>query len=143
MLGFLISNAPAQEQSGIQSGDGKMDVFGETCDGCVTVDFRDADIRNVLQILSYRSGINIVAGPEVSGLVSIQLTNVPWENALDVILQTHGYGYEKKGNIVIVTTIENLKRIREDALILAEQESLETKTFLLSYANASEVILSI
>src|SRR3989338_360031 len=60
-------------------------------DGFVSLDFREADIRNVLRILAYKSGVNIVAGPEVSGLVTIQLTDVPWEQALQVVLETQGY----------------------------------------------------
>ena len=101
--------------------------------GNVSLDFRDADIRNVLQILSYKSGVNIVAGPEVTGLVSIQLRDVPWQQALEVILQTYGFASEKKGKIMVVTTVENLKKIRENAVALAEQESLETRTFTINH----------
>ncbi|MDD3374852.1 MAG: type IV pilus secretin PilQ [Candidatus Omnitrophica bacterium] len=144
MIGLLTSVGYSQDQqSQPVAEETALDVFGDTCEGCVTLDFRDADIRNVLQILSYRSGVNIVAGPEVTGLVTIQLTNVPWKNALDVILRTYGYGYEETGSIIIVTTIENLKKLREDALVLADQESIITKTFILNYANASDVIVSI
>ena len=109
-------------------------------EGLVSLDFRDADILNVLRILSYKSGVNIVTGPEVTGLVTIKLTNVPWEQALRVILQTYGYAYEKKGNIITVTTVENLKKLREDAMLLAEQETLITKTFVLNYAKAADII---
>ena len=49
-------------------------------------------------------GVNIIAGPEVVGLVNIQLRDVPWQKALDVILSTYGYGYEQKGTIIMVTT---------------------------------------
>ncbi len=114
-----------------------------TGDGNVSIDFRDADIRNVLQILSYKSGVNIVAGPEVTGTVSIQLRDVPWQQALDVILQTYGFAADRKGKIIVVTTVESLKKRREDATALAEQEPLETKTFILNFAKASEVIQSI
>ena len=65
----------------------------ETAPGNVTMDFKDADINNVLRILSYKSGMNIVSGKDVTGLVTIRLTNVPWEKALDVILRTYGYTY--------------------------------------------------
>lgn len=112
-------------------------------EGNVNLDFRDADIQNVLRILSYKSGVNIVAGPEVTGLVTIKLKDVPWQRALDVILQTYGYGYEQRGNIITVTTVENLKKRREDAQLLADQEPLVTKTFVLNYAKASTVIESI
>ena len=111
--------------------------------GMVSIDFRDADIKNVLKVLGYNSGVNIVAGPEVTGLVTIQLKDVPWQRALDVVLSTYGYAYERKGDIISVTTVENLKKRREDALVLAEQESLVTETFTLNFGKASEIIGSI
>jgi type IV pilus assembly protein PilQ len=100
--------------------------------GNVTMDFKEADISNVLRILSYKGGVNIVAGPEVTGMVTIRLTDVPWEKALDVILRTYGFAYEREGNIIRVTTIESLK-----------QEELTTEVFSLNYAKAIEVSESI
>ena len=111
--------------------------------GLVSIDFRDADIKNVLKVLGYNSGVNIVAGPEVTGLVTIQLKDVPWQRALDVVLSTYGYASERKGDIISVTTVENLKKRREDALVLAEQEPLVTETFTLNFGKASEIIGSI
>lgn len=111
--------------------------------GLVSLDFREADIQNVLRILSYKSGVNIVAGPEVTGLVTIQLKDVPWEQALGVILETYGYSYDRKGNIITVTTIDNLKKRREDAAVLAEQTPLVTQTFMISYGKAKEIIASV
>lgn len=96
--------------------------------GTVSIDFKDADINNVLRILSLKSGVNIVAGPEVTGTVTIRLENVPWEKALDVVLRTYGYVYERKENIVRVTTKENLST-----------EELITETFVLNYTTAKEV----
>lgn len=110
-----------------------------TKEGNVTLDFREADIRNVLKVLAYKSGLNIIAGPEVVGMVNIQLKDVPWEKAMEVILSTYGYGYERKGSIIMVTTVELLKKRREDAKLMAEQEPLSTETFVLTFAKASEV----
>jgi len=115
----------------------------ETCKGCVTLDFEDADIRNVLEILSYKAGVNIVPSPDVQGLVTIKLKNVTWQDALNVILKSYGYGYDQRGNVIVVTNVQNLKKLREDDLFLAEQESVGTKTFLLDYADAAEVVGSI
>src|SRR3989338_3431006 len=114
-----------------------------SAEGNVNLDFKDAELHNVLRVLSHKSGVNIVAGPEVKGVVTIQLKDVPWKRALEVILETYGYGHQQKENIIIVTTIENLKKRREDALVLAEQEPLITKTFILNYAKAKQVIASI
>ncbi|OIO37970.1 MAG: hypothetical protein COT00_03175 [Candidatus Omnitrophica bacterium CG07_land_8_20_14_0_80_50_8] len=93
--------------------------------GNVTIDFKDADIQNVLRILSYKSGVNIVAGKDVTGIVTIRLVDVPWEKALDVVLKTYGYAYDRDGSIIRVTTIENLKK-----------EELSTEVFQLNYAQA-------
>ena len=111
--------------------------------GIVTLDFRDADIKNVLKVLAYKSGVNIIAGPEVVGLVNIQLKDVPWQKALDVILSTYGYGYEQKGGVIMVTTIDNLKKRREDAQSLAQQEPVVTETFVLNFGKAEEVLKSL
>ncbi len=96
--------------------------------GNVTIDFKDADIQNVLRILSYKSGVNIVAGKDVTGIVTIRLVDVPWEKALDVVLKTYGYAYDRDGDIIRVTTIENLKK-----------EELSTEVFVLNYSQASDV----
>lgn len=112
-------------------------------EGNVSLDFRDADIANVLKILSFKSGVNIVVGPEVTGLVTIQLHDVPWKQALEVVLETYGYAFEQKGNIITVTTVENLKQRRENATALAEQEPVETRTFTLNFGRASEIISSV
>ncbi len=108
--------------------------------GMVSLDFQDADIRNVLKVLAYKSGVNIVAAPDVTGVVNIQLKDVPWQKALNVILSTYGYGFDRKDNIITVMTIENLKKYREDALALESQEPLVSKTYPLSFAKAEDVM---
>ncbi len=99
-----------------------------TSPGNVTVDFKDADIQNVLRILSLKSGVNIVAGNDVSGTVTLRLVDVPWEKALDVVLKTYGYAYDRDGNIIRVTTIENLRK-----------EELATEVYILNYTQANEI----
>ncbi|MDD3088101.1 MAG: hypothetical protein PHP89_06015, partial [Candidatus Omnitrophica bacterium] len=69
----------------------------------VTLDFKEADIQNVLKIISLKAGVNIVTTPDVMGNVTIRMVDVPWEMALDVILKTYGFGYQKQGNVILVT----------------------------------------
>lgn len=107
---------------------GSRTVVPTTAPGNVSIDFKDADINNVLRILSLKSQVNIVAGPEVTGTVTIRLEDVPWEKALDVVLRTYGYVYERKDNIIRVTTKENIAT-----------EELVTETFVLNYTTAAEV----
>src|SRR3989338_8770362 len=97
-------------------------------EGLVSVDFKDADVRQVLRVIALKSGVDIVAGNDVEGLVTIKLTDVPWQQALDIILRTYGFTYEQKGRIVRVMTIEAL-----------EKEALATEGFPLDYATAKEV----
>ncbi len=97
-------------------------------EGLISVDFKDADIRQVLRIIALKSGFDIVPGPAVEALVTIKLTNVPWEQALDIILRTYGFTYERKGKIVRVLTVEEI-----------EKEALATEVFPLDYAKAKEV----
>ena len=97
----------------------------------VTLDFSEADIRNVLKIISYKSGVNIVTTPDVIGNVTIRLVDVPWERALDVILKTYGFGYEKQGNIILVTKMENINKIQSE-------EPLKTEIFNLKFLDAQD-----
>lgn len=100
--------------------------------GNITLDFKEADIQNVLKIISYKSGVNIVTSPDVIGNISIRLIDVPWEKALDVILKTYGYASEKQGNIILVTKSENMAKLQAE-------EPLRTQVFNLKYLDAQDV----
>ncbi|MBU4312482.1 MAG: type IV pilus secretin PilQ [Candidatus Omnitrophica bacterium] len=133
IVGFLVFGvagvAVAQEKGDGEATDvASVAGIAQTSAGNVTLDFKDADITNVLRILSYKSGINIVAGKDVTGPVTIRLTDVPWQKALEVILRTYGYTYEREENIIRVTTTENL-----------EKEELVTEVFALNYADAENI----
>jgi len=101
-------------------------------DDTISLDFKDAEIGSVLRVLSMKSNVNIVTGPEVKGLVTVRLDNVPWEKALDVILRTYNYAFERDGNIIRVTTRDQMKI-----------EPVDTKTFVLNYSKAKEIQASI
>lgn len=104
----------------------------------VTLDFKEADIRNVLKIISYKAGVNIVTSPEVMGNVTIRLVDVPWEKALDVILKTYGFGYEKQGNIISVAPIEKLTAQKKQEVELAQVQPTQTEVFNLKYIDAKD-----
>ncbi|MFA4933797.1 MAG: hypothetical protein WC574_05140 [Candidatus Omnitrophota bacterium] len=97
----------------------------------VTFDFKEADINNVLKIISYKSGVNIVTTPDVIGNISVRLSDVPWEIALDVILKTYGFGYQKQGNVILVTKMENVAKI-------AAEEPLQTDIITLKFLDAQD-----
>jgi type IV pilus assembly protein PilQ len=86
--------------------------------GRLSMDFKDADINNLLRIIAEVSGMNVVAGGDVSGKVTVRLVNVEWQQALDVILRINGMGYEIDGNIIRVapqTKLAAEQRSREEA----------------------------
>ena len=99
--------------------------------GNVTLDFKEADINNVLKIISYKAGVNIVTTPDVIGNVSVRLADVPWEIALDVILKTYGFGSQRQGNVILVTKIENVAKI-------AAEEPLQTDIIILKFLDAQD-----
>jgi type IV pilus assembly protein PilQ len=68
----------------------------------ISLDLKDADIKDVLLTFSKLTGMNMVIDPEVKGSVTVRLENVPWDQALDVILKVNGLGYVLEGNVARV-----------------------------------------
>ncbi len=79
----------------------------------ITLEFKDADILNLLRILSAESGRNIVAGDDVKGKLSVSLRNVTWEQALDTILEVKGLQKIDKGGVIRIISTEQLAKERE------------------------------
>lgn len=104
----------------------------------ITLDFKDADIRNVLKIISYKAGVNIVTTPEVMGNITIRLVDVPWEKALEVILKTYGFGYDRVGNIITVAPLEKLTALKKQEVELAQVQPTITEVFYLKYIDAQD-----
>jgi type IV pilus assembly protein PilQ len=123
--------------------------------GRLSMDFKDADINNLLRIVAEVSGMNVVAGDDVRGRVTVRLVNVEWQQALDVILKINNLGYEIDGNIIRVAPLAKLeaeRKAREDARIAAARarvteqqaqvqvEPLVTKVVSVNYAKAADVV---
>jgi len=99
----------------------------------VTLDFKDADIHSVLKIMGQKGNVNIVATADVIGTITIKLTDVPWERALDIILKSNGFGYQKQGNVILVTKIENMSKIQAE-------EPLRTEIIDLKFLDAQDAM---
>jgi len=109
----------------------------------MTIDVQNAHVRTVLRSLSEFSGVNIISGPEVDGVVTAHLRNVPWRQALDVILRSHGYGWREEYGMIRVSTLDKLTK-EELELQAAERQKddllpLSTQIMPLSFANADEM----
>jgi len=109
----------------------------------ITMDVQSSDIKTVLRAISEFSGANIVAGPEVEGPVTVHLVEVPWKEALDVILKANSYGIREEYGIIRVQTLETLNDEEIDiATVVKQKEDLEplvSRVIKLNYVNAKEM----
>jgi len=109
----------------------------------IDLDFKDADIHNILRLLAEVGGVNIVTGDDVEGAVTIRMRNVPWDQALDVILQAKGLGMVRRGNLIRVAPLTTLEKERELAIARRKQQvelaPLETRLVPVSYATAEDL----
>jgi type IV pilus assembly protein PilQ len=111
----------------------------------ISLDFKDADIQNVLRVLADVSGLNIIATEDVRGKVTLHLSDVPWDQALDLVLRSNRLEKMQEGNVVRISTVARLKEERE-ALRAAqdaerELEPLHVKYVKVNYARADEVLI--
>jgi type IV pilus secretin PilQ/predicted competence protein len=90
----------------------------------ISLDFKDADINNILRILSEFSGLNIVTSEDVKGKVTVKLANVPWQAALESVVRAAKLAYVQEGNIIRVDKLENLTKEAE-AQFKADQREIE------------------
>jgi type IV pilus secretin PilQ/predicted competence protein len=109
----------------------------------ISMDFQGVDLRSVLRVFAEESGLNMVLDPAVQGTVDVQLRDVPWDQALDMILRANKLGYIVDGTIVRIAPLsvladeETQRRKLSDEQALAGQLQVLTKT--LSYARADEL----
>jgi type IV pilus assembly protein PilQ len=107
----------------------------------VSLDFQGADLRAVLRGFSEISGLNMVIDPDVQGTVDIILNEVPWDQALDVILRGNQLDYTVDGTIVRIARVDTLRKEQDSRNALAKSAAdagtLAVRTFSLSYARAS------
>jgi len=109
----------------------------------ITLEFADADIRKIFQLIAEVSNLNFLLGDDVTGTISIKLVNVPWDQALDVILETKNLGMKREGNIVLIRPISKMQTLADEQQ--AEKKALErgmelrTKVFDINFAAVSDI----
>ena len=109
----------------------------------LTLNFQDIDVRPVLQLLADTSGQNIVVSDSVKGRVTLRLQNVPWDQALDIVLRTKGLDMRRKNNVILVAPQAELAA-QEKAELAAQKDiqdlaPLRTEFLTINYAKASEI----
>lgn len=109
----------------------------------VSLDVQGADIRTVMRSLAEYSGMNIVVGKQVTGSVTVNLTEVPWMDALSIICRTQGLGYVEEEGILRIETLENLRKEEVDRSSadrqLEDLQPLTTQIIRAVYATATEL----
>jgi type IV pilus assembly protein PilQ len=109
----------------------------------LTLNFQDIDVRPLLQLLADTSGQNIVVSDSVKGRVTLRLQNVPWDQALDIVLRAKGLDMRRKDNVILVAPQAELAA-NEKALLAAQKDiqelaPLRTEFLTVNYAKASEI----
>ncbi len=95
----------------------------------VTLNFKNGDLQNILRMIARSARVNIIAGPDVTGSVTIELHKVHWEQALALVLGVNGYTYIRDGNIIRVISTDRV-----------EKEPLSVSIVTVNYAKAAELI---
>lgn len=141
-------NSSVDAKDGASSGDEELKALVPSSSGAysgrlISLDLQDTDIDNALRIIAEVSNLNIIASDDVTGKVTLRLIDVPWDQALDVILRTNGLDKVQEGNVVRIAPVEKLRQERE-SLKQAKQaeedlEPLNVKYIRISYAKASAI----
>ncbi len=107
----------------------------------LTLNLKDADIKDTLQKFSELTNLNIVLDPDVRGTVTVSLTDIPWDQALELILKINGLGYVLEGNVMRIAATGKLasEEAARQSLLKAQESNRPTRTVIqkLSYASAS------
>ena len=127
----------------------------------ISMDFKDADLTNVFRIIAEVSNLNIITADDVKGKVSLRLVNVPWDQALDIVLRSKSLGATQEGNVLRIAPLSSLRKEEQDRfdsqkqVEQSRQEALnraaETRaaqesvfdTIPISYGKASEMLAKI
>jgi type IV pilus assembly protein PilQ len=122
------STAEEQDRSAVKTGKKTEDKEQKL----ISITLKETDLREVLNILAFKGGVNIVAGDDVDSKVSVQLKDVPWEKALDVILKTYNYTYKREENLIRVMSLA--RALEEESKI-----PLETRILPLNFADVEDL----
>jgi len=113
----------------------------------ISVNLKDVDLKDFFRLIHEISGLNVVLDPNVKGTLTIVLDEVPWDQALDIVLVNNGLDKQLNGNVLRVATRDTLKREAETARDLqkaqAEAVAPVTVTRVLSYANAKTMVITL
>ncbi len=140
---FIEFNKPVVEkinQNDLPPGDSRREYKGEA----LSLNFQDIEVRSVLQLIADFTNTNIVVNGDVSGSITLRLNDVPWDQALDVILQAKGLSMQKNGNVMYIAPSSVIvKNLEEGFKILAVKQDrapLQKDLIKVNYARAENLL---
>ena len=138
---FILEVKPvAQGRGPATAGDGTLLYEGDK----LSLNFQNIEIRAVLQIVADFADLNLVASDAVTGGITLRLKDVPWDQALDIILRTNGLDKRVQGNVLLVAPAADLadqeRAALENKQEIAELAPLRTELIKVKYANAAEIV---
>jgi len=135
---FILEVKPIQEDPNRLTQGTRQGYKGEK----LSLNFQNVEVRAVLQVIADFTGLNIITSDTVTGSLTLRLKDIPWDQALDIIMQTKGLDMRKNGNVVLIAPREELavkeKQQLEARQQISELEPLVTETFQLNYLKASD-----
>jgi type IV pilus secretin PilQ/predicted competence protein len=110
----------------------------------ISVNLKDVDLKDFFRLIHEISGLNVVLDPNVKGTLTIVLDDVPWDQALDIVLKNNDLGRQLDGNVLRVATVETMRKEAESRRAQEEAEAMavqkQTITRFLSYAHSKDVV---
>lgn len=138
---------PVSAEQASPAGQPSAEQMSQDGRGLMTLNFQNIDIRSLLQVMADFTGLNLVVSDSVTGTVTLRLKEVPWAQALNIILETHGLGMRQLGNVLQIAPKAELAA-REKTEIEAQQAlqglgPVRMQEFKLNYARAADVARSL
>ena len=113
----------------------------------ISVNLKDVDLKDFFRLIHEISGLNVVLDPNVKGTLTIVLDDVPWDQALDIVLKNNDLSRQLEGNVLRIATVETMRKEAESRRAQVEAEALAvdkvTVTRFLSYAHSKDVVSTI
>ncbi|HEY2864867.1 MAG TPA: type IV pilus secretin PilQ [Casimicrobiaceae bacterium] len=137
---FIVEIKPIQEDPNRLTQGSRAGYKGEK----LSLNFQNVEVRAVLQVIADFTGLNIITSDTVTGSLTLRLKDIPWDQALDIIMQTKGLDMRKNGNVVLIAPREELavkeKQQLEAQQQISELEPLVTESFQLNYIKAQDLL---
>jgi type IV pilus assembly protein PilQ len=138
-------NLAAEQRS--QAGQAPAAVGPKYTGEPISVNLKDVDLKDFFRLIHEISGLNVVLDPNVHGTLTVVLDDVPWDQALDIVLKNNDLARELEGNVLRIATVDTLKKEADGRRAQIESEALAVEkvsvTRFLSYAHAKDVIVTV